>query len=629
MEQTETLNKEEAVQTGGKGLTWRSISGILYAGVVLQPAFIWLYLQTGSIMSWAAMYTTALLFSKLTQLGKPLSKQEIFVIMYGSTVAVAEGLLFTGLIYSSYFKTSSIAARFGLTNQIPDWISPASNSPALLQRTFLHADWIAPLLVVFIATAFGIATDLALGFLTKQLYIEVEDLPFPMQKVEASVCLTLAAKESNKLKIFTFSALIAMVFATILYALPIVSYATRGESIVIIPQPWVDLSKWVGAILPGASFGIATDLTQFAIGFIIPFDVVVSMFVGSFAFYFVGNSVLVNQGLFPDWFPGMSLSTTWERSVLGFWVSPMIGLAVAAALLPILRRPGHLVRALKDLVRLPAAGKGGRVSLKVIIAVYLFGTLGSVVLVWILVPGFRFFLWILVLLSVGWSFVYTIASARSVGITGMGIPSLYVTEAAYISTGYQSADIWFAPLVVSGGGAMWCALFKVADLTETNPVEYIKAYFFAVVVAFIAGFVFVSLFWSMAPIPSSLFPCPGWPITASMQSLFMTRSLELFKPPLLLGALAVGAALFGLVEFVHLPISLIGLAIGTAFAIPFAVTYLIGALVAKLFQRRIGKEWFEANSSIIVAGLFTGTGTVIAISIAIALIAKSIWSLPY
>lgn len=613
-----------------RGLTWRSLSGIFYAAVVLQPAFLWLYFQTGGIMSWAAMYTVALLFSELTRLSMPMRKQEIFILMYGSSVAVAESLLFVGLVYNVYYRSSPIAARFGLTDVIPNWIVPHPTSPAIVQRTFLHPDWVVPFLVVITGSLLTKGTDLALGFLTKKLYIEVEELPFPMQKVEAAVCLTLATKESDKIKIFTFSTLIAMAYATLLYALPIVSYAVRGEAIIIIPQPWFDMNRLVGSILPGASFGIATDITQFAMGFILPFDVVISLFLGSFAFYFIGNALLVRFGIFEEWFPGMSLATTWERSILSFWQSPIIGLLVAAAILPLIRHPKNLIQTFKDLLKLStAARERGEISLKVIIAIFLASTLGSVIAVWILVPGFRIFIWLLILLSVGWTFIYTIASARSIGVTGMGIPSLYVQEAAYIATGYSNADIWFAPLVVSNGGSMWCALFKVADLTSTNPIEYVKAYFFAVFVAYIMGFIYVSSFWRMAPIPSSIFPCPGWPVNALMQSLFITRSLELFKPLLMVGAGVAGVVLFVLIEFVHLPISLIGLAIGPTVAIPFTVSYLIGALVSKIFERRLGKLWFETYRSVMTAGLFTGVGVTIAIGTAVALIAKSTWALPY
>jgi len=628
----DTLHKSERVSP----LTWRSLAGILYAGVVLLPAVLWLYFSTGSlIVASTAMYTTALLFGELARLSKPLTKQELFIIMYGGTVAAGEFLITAGFVFSAYFRSSPIAAQFGLTEAIPNWLVPPLTSPAITQRNLMHPDWILPIIVVTSGVLLAKICDVSLGFLARHLYIEVEELPFPMQQVEAQVCLTMAAKESKKIRIFTLSAIIAMAYAAILYALPFVSYAILGWPMVAIPQPWIDLNRLVGWILPGASFGVATGLTVFAMGFILPFNVIVSMFIGSVSFYFVGNTLLVNWGLFTEWFPGMSVSDAWTRSVLGFWASPMIGLIIAAAILPLVRHPGNFVKTFRDLLRMPTVAKrGGSISLKLIMALFLLTTLGSVLFVWMLVPGFRSWVWVLILLSVGWTFIFTFASARAIGVTGMGpiapySPTLYVREASYIATGYTGVDIWFAPLVVSSGGAFMCAVFKTAKLTDTNPIDYVKAYFIAFFIALIMGYIYVSAFWRIAPMPSALFPCPFWPLTATIQSLFITRSLELFNPTLLIGAATVGSILFLIIEIGHLPLSLMGLALGPTLPIPFTVSYMIGAIAAKLMERRMGKEWFQTNRTIIVAGIFTGVGLTVALSTAIALIARSMWALPY
>ena len=628
----DTLHKSERVSP----LTWRSLAGILYAGVVLLPAVLWLYFSTGSlIVASTAMYTTALLFGELARLSKPLTKQELFIIMYGGTVAAGEFLITAGFVFSAYFRSSPIAAQFGLTEAIPNWLVPPLTSPAITQRNLMHPDWILPIIVVTSGVLLAKICDVSLGFLARHLYIEVEELPFPMQQVEAQVCLTMAAKESKKIRIFTLSAIIAMAYAAILYALPFISYAILGWPMVAIPQPWIDLNRLVGWILPGASFGVATGLTVFAMGFILPFNVIVSMFIGSVSFYFVGNTLLVNWGLFTEWFPGMSVSDAWTRSVLGFWASPMIGLIIAAAILPLVRHPGNFVKTFRDLLRMPTVAKrGGSISLKLIMALFLLTTLGSVLFVWMLVPGFRSWVWVLILLSVGWTFIFTFASARAIGVTGMGpiapySPTLYVREASYIATGYTGVDIWFAPLVVSSGGAFMCAVFKTAKLTDTNPIDYVKAYFIAFFIALIMGYIYVSAFWRIAPMPSALFPCPFWPLTATIQSLFITRSLELFNPTLLIGAATVGSILFLIIEIGHLPLSLMGLALGPTLPIPFTVSYMIGAIAAKLMERRMGKEWFQTNRTIIVAGIFTGVGLTVALSTAIALIARSMWALPY
>jgi len=47
------------------GLTRRSILGILYAAVVVQPAVIWVYMATGNLILSAAIYASILLFSEL------------------------------------------------------------------------------------------------------------------------------------------------------------------------------------------------------------------------------------------------------------------------------------------------------------------------------------------------------------------------------------------------------------------------------------------------------------------------------------------------------------------------------------------------------------------------------------
>ena len=69
------------------GLTRRSILGILYAAVVVQPAVIWVYLATGNLILSAAIYAFILLFSELAAFsGTPLSKQEI-LMMIGCSMA--------------------------------------------------------------------------------------------------------------------------------------------------------------------------------------------------------------------------------------------------------------------------------------------------------------------------------------------------------------------------------------------------------------------------------------------------------------------------------------------------------------------------------------------------------------
>jgi hypothetical protein len=97
----------------------------------------------------------------------------------------------------------------------------------------------------------------------------------------------------------------------------------------------------------------------------------------------------------------------------------------------------------------------------------------------------------------------------------------------------------------------------------------------------------------------------------------------------MIGAAAVGSVLFLVIELAHLPISLIGIALGPTLPIPYTVTYMIGAVAAYMLEKRKGKTWFYTYRTVIVAGIFTGIGFAVAVGTGIALIAQSMWATPY
>ena len=76
-------------------------------------------------------------------------------------------------------------------------------------------------------------------------------------------------------------------------------------------------------------------------------------------------------------------------------------------------------------------------------------------------------------------------------------------------------------------------------------------------------------------------------------------------------------------------LSLIGLAVGMVMPIPFAMSLLIGGLVAKWIKHRTGEEWFGRNRNVIVGGLAVGEGVVIGLVAAIAALRSSLIALPY
>lgn len=616
------------------GLTWRSILGILYVAIVMQPAVIWIWLSTGSMIYGLAMYAAVFLFGELAaSAGKPLTKQEILVFLVGGGSATA-GVFFAPMyIYNLYFRRHPLLASYGISQLLPDWFAPSPTSPVWSLRTFIHPDWILPVTLSLILVVLATGVDLSLGFLTREIYVVHEKLPFPMAHVSAQICSTLSERREKRMRVFTVSAALSFAYSLLLYGVPMISEAL-GRSFQLIPLPWFDFNNLAQLVFPGASFGIATDPSIITIGLILPYEVTISIFIGSMALYFFGNWILVSLGIFTEWRPGMNLQNAWQRSTLNIWASPIIALAVAAGFIPLVLHPKTLIESFKSLLKLPAgAGKErGTLSLKTILAIFFSGTVASVILAYVLVPGFP--IWILLLLSVGWTFIINLIVAYSLGITGVALNIPYVREGTILASGYKGYDVWFAPLVFPSsqftpGGANWCAGFKVAELTSTWPMDLVKSLFIALPTAILFGFLYTQIFWTITPIPSSLFPAPFWDINVIMTSLFITGRLALFKIDWMVATFIIGVALQCLAEFAKVPISLIGIAMGAAWPIANCTGLLVGLILAKVLGRFLGKTWVEEQRFTIIAGVAIGQGLVVAFSAGLAMILKSMWIKPF
>ncbi len=605
-----------------EGLTWRVFLAIIYSALILQPAAIYLFLVTGNLFIGALLNTTIVLFAVLAKVsGKSLSKQELWVMINSTSTAMGMEIIIVQ-VYNFYLRSHPLTTSYGLVPLLPRWFVPPITGPL---RNLLNPLWLLPIAVAFGGALLVKASDISLGFFFHHLYAEVEKLPFPMATVQAEMCESLTWEEQNKLRIFSLSAIIASFYALLVY-FPNIAY---GSS--VIPIPWIDLRA--GAILPGASLGIATDLVVFVTGFILPLEVALGFFVGAFALYFVGNHLLVTFGLFPEWTPGLDLTTTWQRSLTSFWLGPAIGFLIASSLIPALSHPRYFIKTIKDLVKLPRRGRGEEVPFNLILGFFLIGTLGSVILTLSLVTDLSIqIMLIIVLLTVGWSFLSSMITAYAFGITAY-LPQIpFVKESTFVASGYAGVGLWFAPLVISSGGASWCATFKVADLTSTRKWSLVAAHLVATFIAWVIGFFYVNAFLSIATIPSALFPVPFWPIEAVRTLTFIRQPTSLINFVNMGGAFLVAAVLYAIIGVLHLPISVIAIATGAIsmpIAPPLATSTLIGWVVGYFFRRRVGKKNWEMASPIIVAGVGAGEGIIIAIATFIAIISKAIYALPF
>jgi len=619
----------------GSGLTWRSFSVIMYGIIVLLPASIWYQLYTGGNLSSGIQYTMLLFAVEFGFLaGRPIGRQESFMIwMLGHQICFE--VISIQWIYAAWFRSSPHAR--GLN--VPNWWAPAPNTNLLIYRTLLAPDFLTPILVTVVFGLLWKLADMAMAFIAKSTFIDIEDLPFPTAQVGADAIITLSERtDARRNRVFTLAAALGFIYGSLVYFPALVlGYST-------IPIPWIDLTSRIEPFLPGASFGIATDIMSGAMGFILPSNVIIAVFASGMAFYFFGSFLTSSEspvpmlrGMFSYWSPGSSLMTIYQRSLFELWVSPIIGLAVAAGVLPILRRPHIFINSLRSLSRIKVGRDVDNYPLWLLMALFFGSTIGSVALFAYLIPDLPImFLVLLLFLSSGWSFIYTLVGTRSYGIVGFKQDVPYLKEGAFLAymnaTGFSSTQVWFAPVIITTFGADFCYFMRIGQLCNTTSKSMYMTYFLVFPIAWLVSFVYVSAFWNVAPMPSNVYPGTNiyWPIQAQWLRLFASRGTEgLLNPFLVVGAFAIGVILFGVAEVAHVSIPLIALSAGATQPLPYSFSPLIGMILKELIERKMGQTFLKEYKNTVVAGLSLGIGLIITISVAIELILKNMWILPY
>jgi len=605
------------------GISWRSILALVYTIVVFQPAALYMTLATGTALGSFVQWATLILFVELARLmGKPLSQQEASLIFLGSWLSsmyvIFSGYSFgsvtpMGLLYPIYYRNSDIAQSLGISDQIPDFYAPSS--PEIwIRRTFFSSDWILPFLVVLIWYALVYIADLAIGLFMRQVYIEVEKLPYPTIVPTAEACKTLSLREPTKFQIFCACAVFGVIYGSILYGIPFVSLITLGVEYRPIPIPWTDYNRFVHLLFPGASLGIATDIALFVTSFIIPFNLVLAIFAGSFAIQFVGNHVLYKIALTQfakDWAFGMAIMDSYARSTLYAWVSPLIGVALAVGIVPLLRHPNLVLNAFRTSHR----HEGGTVyyPLWKVFLPYVFATAGISLLGYWLVPTIN--LVFLISVNCFLSFIAALVVGRSIG-TAVSFTIPYPREFMPTYLGYMSD---------------WTSGFKVADLTDLHPWTYVKATSAFVPLALLMGFIWTIHFWSIAPIPSAFYPGieASWKLNAIYQSLFYKASPDIFRLDWLTSGAVITGIIFLFSDKFRITSLIISGTAGLATPIPMAASMLIGGIIGKIIEKRFGKASWNEYKGIVAGGVVLGEGTITVFFVCILLLAKSIWFLPY
>lgn len=622
-----------------RGLTPTSIFAMILAALLFLPVSLYLNLVSGTTVAGAAVYLLALLVSELSRLaGKELKKQELFIIY--STVGGVAG--FIPIYYSLVFKGWYVRAPFNYAYKlhgiplpllVPPWQVPPPTSPAYVMRTFLHPDWSPALIVWSLWSVINFLGTISLAMLFSFLFIEVEELPFPLAHISSSLVTTLTERKYEDMRLFLLGLSVGAMVSMIIYI-------PNLFGIPIIPLPWLDFTPFTETFLPGALIGLATTPDSFVVGLILPTSATASMLIGSIAAWILGNYLFLNvfPNLFPQWLyryrPGMSLSALYENAYLSIWVQVQFGFSLGLMLFLIVRLRKSLVRMFKSMVKLSDRAKRIRIlPPRYILLMYLGCTIGSVMLQHILVPDYP--IWISLLASVFGSFLIAFISNASLGEIGIVPPSVNNWYIITYFSGYEGYPGWFFnPFIESGGSAGIVQETKVAYLTETKPSDYYKALIIGFALSLICSFIFMNVFWLMAPIPSVAYPYTliTWPVNMMTQNLFVTRQIDMSLDKIFYSAtVCVVVGMVGmLLNRFHIPFSLVSFTAGIASLPPSAIMMFLGSFTGKyVFGKLIGEEKWALMKRIFVAGFVAGISIATGLGVAFSLLSKSTWILPY
>lgn len=631
-----------------EGFDWKTIVGAVFIGFLMMPGSMYLQLVIGTGIGPAARWVTIILFAEIAKRAyTELKQQEIFLLYYMAGAAMASP--FHGLLWNQYLVQSDAAKMLGLTDLIPTWVAPHSDSESLLARTFLHRDWLVPILLLVGSQIIQRIDHFGLGYALYRLTSDVEKLPFPMAPVGALGTMALAEstedrKSGWKWRVFSIGGMIGLAFGAVYVLFPVVSGLIFTEPVSLIPIPWADFTRNTEAWLPAVATGIQFDLGLVFTGMVLPFWAVIGGLVG-LLITIIANPILFSHGILHRWRQGMGTVDTVFANNFDFYMSFGIGLGLAIGAIGVwqvaksLRKGGVGGAAYKALFSTNKAR--GDINFWVSIAIYVFSTLSYVGLCLFLVPQFPWLFFVL------YGFVYTpvisYITARMEGIAGQFVSLPLVREASFIAGakffGYQGIEIWYAPIPIHNYGKATVD-FREIELTGTSLRGIIKAEIVVFPVVMVASLLFSQFIWQLAPIPSASYPYAQelWHLQALNTLLMQTSTLEgnsLFYQALngwyVTAGLGLGLVTYLLLIIFGLPVLLVyGIVRGLGQSVPHGlILEVVGALLGRYyFLKRYGKQWRQ-YAPVLLAGFSCGMGLTGMFAMGATLILKSLGKLAY
>jgi len=649
---------------------FKTVLAALFVGFVMLPGSMYMGLLVGTGMGGVAEWVTVILFLEVARRTfVKLKAQELMLIYWaaggiiGVSGAFGSGLQIFGgsfglFIWEQYLIQHPLMGE--LAPKIPDWVVPKVDTGVYALRTFFHSAWMKPVLLGLVVMVLSTINRVTLGYVMFRATADAERLPFPMVNISVGGTMALAESSSGKdgwrWRVFSIGAMVGVLWGFVYAGIPALTSIIAPKPVMFVPIPWIDLSPAIHALLPGAILGISTNLAGVVWGTVIPQTIAWGSVVGSFLGCIVLPPFLVHFGLLPDWKSGFgviptSIAKSWDFDIaFGVGVGLVFGWGGLIAMFQNIRKqrkerqkasPTHTDK--RTFLRLPPPPDGrGDFSEGLFLILWAASTILLVFLVKFLIPGFP--VWITAAFGLIWTPLNSYITARMVGITGSqtGDPFPFLRELTFISSGYRGVALWFAPIpLYNHGWEPWT--FRSLELARVKFASYIKLTVLTTTLMIIFSFIYWSLIWKLAPIPSNAYPYAQtmWPMGVQNQyvwlsitdpdsptrAYFLTRVLNW---RVILAGIGVSGVLWGITHAMKLPQLFFFSMIGSLFLWPhYAIPTAIGAIISLRMFKRFGQDKWEAYAPILAAGFTAGMGLIGMIAVAITLMAKAVTPLLY
>jgi hypothetical protein len=266
------------------GFGWGTVFMAFFVGLLMVPAQMYLQLVAGMSLASAAEWVTVILYVEVARRAfKRLKRPEIFVLFYMCGAVISSSAAGQGLLWQQFAVQSEQFRAMGITDYIPWWYAP-SNPDVLAQRSFFVHPWLVPLVLMVFYMFMSRLNNFGLGYVMFRLTSDIERLPFPIAPVSAMGMTALAdasdEKETWRWRTFCFGSVIGMLFGFIYLGIPTITGALFASSLRILPLPFLDLTSYTEAILPGMPVLISFDLAFVVTGMVLPFWAMVGSFIG-------------------------------------------------------------------------------------------------------------------------------------------------------------------------------------------------------------------------------------------------------------------------------------------------------------------------------------------------------------